>query len=51
MNEGMVEGGGNERIANLEANVRDLRNELATIRSEFLALQDRFEDLRRQLGG
>lgn len=50
-NESTSQGGGNERIANLETIVRDLRDELATVRSEFLALQNRFEDLRRQLGG
>ena len=43
--------GGQERIANLETNVRELREELASVRTDFLALQDRFEDLRRQLGG
>lgn len=40
-----------ERIANLEATVRELKEEIASVRTEFRALQDRFEDLRRQLGG
>jgi uncharacterized protein YceH (UPF0502 family) len=43
--------GGQERIANLEATVRELREEVANVRTEFTALQDRFDDLRRQLGG
>jgi uncharacterized protein len=42
---------GHERIANLESAIRDLRDELASVRSEFRTLQDRFDDLRRQLGG
>jgi uncharacterized protein YceH (UPF0502 family) len=42
---------GQERLASLEATVRALRDELASVRSDFVALQDRFEDLRRQLGG
>ena len=42
---------GNERIISLESAVRDLRDELASVRTEFRALQDRFDDLRRQLGG
>ena len=40
-----------ERIANLESTLRELRDEMAEIRAGFSALQDRFEDLRRQLGG
>jgi uncharacterized protein YceH (UPF0502 family) len=40
-----------ERIVQLETNVRELRDELSSVRSEFRDLQDRFEDLRRQLGG
>jgi uncharacterized protein YceH (UPF0502 family) len=40
-----------ERIANLESTVRELRDEIASVRSDFNALQNRFEDLRRQLGG
>jgi hypothetical protein len=35
----------------LENLVRDLKEELGNIRGEFRELQDRFEDLRRQLGG
>ena len=42
---------GDERIANLEALVRELREEVRSVRSEFATLQDRFDDLRRQLGG
>ena len=42
---------GAERIANLESTVRELRDEVANVRSEFSALVDRFDDLRRQLGG
>lgn len=40
-----------ERVAALEATVRELNDDLTTIRAEFRTLQDRFEDLRRQLGG
>jgi uncharacterized protein len=42
---------GDGRIANLEALVRELREEVRSVRSEFATLQDRFDDLRRQLGG
>ena len=42
---------GNERLANLESVVQELRQELSSVRSEFTELQNRFEDLRRQLGG
>jgi uncharacterized protein YceH (UPF0502 family) len=42
---------GHERIAILESAIRDLRDELASVRTEFRSLQDRFDDLRRQLGG
>ena len=42
---------GNERLANLESVVQELRQELSSVRSEFAELQNRFEDLRRQLGG
>ena len=42
---------GHERIASLESAIRDLRDELASVRTEFRSLQDRFDDLRRQLGG
>ncbi len=42
---------GNERIVSLESAIRDLRDELASVRTEFRSLQDRFDDLRRQLGG
>ncbi len=42
---------GHERMTALESTVRELRDELSSVRSDFLALQDRFEDLRRQLGG
>ena len=40
-----------DRIMNLEATIRELKEEVASVRTEFRALQDRFEDLRRQLGG
>ncbi len=40
-----------DRLAALEALVRELKDELGSVRSEFRDLQDRFEDLRRQLGG
>ena len=40
-----------ERVATLEATVRELKDDLVSIRDEFRSLQDRFEDLRRQLGG
>lgn len=40
-----------ERIASLETTVRELREELSSVRSEFRGLEERFEDLRRQLGG
>lgn len=40
-----------DRLASLEAQLRDLKDELSTVRTEFRELQDRFEDLRRQLGG
>ena len=49
--DGSSTNGGHDRIANLETTVRELRDELASVRSEFLSLQNRFEDLRRQLGG
>ena len=39
-----------ERVAALEATVRELKDDLASIRDEFRSLQDQFEDLRRQLG-
>ena len=42
---------GNERLANLETLVQELREEVRSVRSEFATLQDRFDDLRRQLGG
>ena len=40
-----------ERVAALAATVRELKDDLTSIRDEFRLLQDRFEDLRRQLGG
>jgi uncharacterized protein YceH (UPF0502 family) len=40
-----------ERVAALEALVSELREEIRSVRTEFRELQDRFEDLRRQLGG
>jgi uncharacterized protein YceH (UPF0502 family) len=40
-----------ERVLSLESTVRELKDDLATIREEFRSLQDRFDDLRRQLGG
>ncbi len=39
-----------DRLAALESVVRELKDELVSVRSEFRDLQDRFEDLRRQLG-
>ena len=39
-----------DRLAALESLVRELKDELGSVRSEFRDLQDRFEDLRRQLG-
>jgi hypothetical protein len=40
-----------ERVVALEATVRELKDDLASIRNEFRSLQDLFDDLRRQLGG
>lgn len=40
-----------ERVVALEATVRELKDDLASIRAEFHSLQDRFDDLRRQQGG
>jgi uncharacterized protein YceH (UPF0502 family) len=42
---------GNERIANLEASIGDLKSELASVKDDFDLLRSQFEDLRRQLGG
>lgn len=42
---------GQERIANLESTVQELRQELGSVRAELSELKDRFDDLRRQLGG
>ena len=39
-----------DRLVALEALVLELKDELSSVRSEFRDLQDRFEDLRRQLG-
>ena len=39
-----------DRLAAVESLVRELKDELVSVRSEFRDLQDRFEDLRRQLG-
>jgi len=39
------------RVAALEATVRELTDDLTAIRDEFRTLQDRVDDLRRQLGG
>lgn len=44
-------GGGNDRIEKLESTVRELREELGSIRADFRLLQDQFEEIRRQLGG
>lgn len=41
---------GNDRIEALESLVRELKDELISVRTEFRDLQDRFEELRRQLG-
>lgn len=43
-------GAGQERVASLENTVRELKEEIGTLRTEFRDLMDRFEDLRRQLG-
>lgn len=43
--------GAADRIGALESQVRELKDELASVRSEFRDVLDRFEDLRRQLGG
>ena len=40
-----------ERIVSLDSAIQDLREDLATVRTECRSLQDRFDDLRRQLGG
>ena len=40
-----------DRISAMEETVRELKTELAAVRSEFRDLQDRFDDIRRQLGG
>ncbi len=40
-----------DRLEALESQVRELKDELASVRSEFRDVLDRFEDLRRQLGG
>lgn len=40
----------NERLSALEMLVRELKDELASVRTDFRDLQDRFDDLRRQLG-
>ncbi|WP_157605093.1 DUF480 domain-containing protein [Schlesneria paludicola] len=47
----LVSNASNERFTNLESMIRELRDELASVRSEFQTLQNSFEDLRRQLGG
>lgn len=39
-----------DRLNALEALIRELKDELGVVRTEFRELQDRFEDLRRQLG-
>ena len=43
--------GGNERIDRLESTVRDLRDELDSVRTNFVELEEQFEQLRQQLGG
>ena len=40
----------NERLSGLETQIRELKDELASVRSDFRELQDRFDELRRQLG-
>lgn len=40
----------NERLSGLETQVRELKDELASVRSDFRELQDRFDELRRLLG-
>ena len=39
-----------DRLAALESLVRELKDDLGSVRLEFRDLQDRFDDLRRQLG-
>jgi uncharacterized protein YceH (UPF0502 family) len=39
------------QLSSLEAQIRELKEDVASVRSEFRDLLDRFEDLRRQLGG
>lgn len=40
-----------DQVASLEAMILELRDEIGSVRSEFSALESKFEDLRRQLGG
>jgi uncharacterized protein YceH (UPF0502 family) len=40
-----------DRLSALESLVRELKDEVTSVRTEFRELQDRFEDLRRHLGG
>jgi uncharacterized protein YceH (UPF0502 family) len=47
----VVDSGTSDRIAALEGTIRDLKDDLNSVRSEFRDLLDKFEDLRRQLGG
>lgn len=50
-NEGFASGVDSDRIEKLESTVRELKDELASVRTDFRELQDRFEEIRRQLGG
>lgn len=47
----VVDSGTADRIATLESTIRELKDDLTSVRSEFRDLLDKFEDLRRQLGG
>ena len=40
-----------DQIDRLETTVRELRDELATVREDFQSLRDQVDELRRQLGG
>lgn len=51
LEESPVSDGGHSRMMKLESEVQELKEELASVRTDFQLLQDRFEDLRRQLGG
>lgn len=46
-----VSSAGQDRISNLESSIQELRQDLSSVRAELSELKDRFDDLRRQLGG